>query len=373
VEQFNKAVKLFSAGNYKKAIPEFYKLNIKESWINLGLCYRELGKYEQAEKCLQKARVTPFANGGIEDDSISLHNIGAIAYILRNDEVASQYFLAAYNKDKTNYEAGWNYGSTRLRMFFDGKNVDLLEAWSYYDFRFKLYDLSVLHENLKLWNFVDKGNGIVLLRDQGMGDTIMFARYIKEVEKYFDTVYVQCDPSLECLFDNPYNVYSQVEYAVPMCSLGKLLDYVPNEHWLTRWNKKRDGPLKVGCVWQGSTMHSNDKNRSCPAEYFDALTGIEKYTFEIERPGYAYLPSSNWQDTIYNLNDLDLVITVDTAIGHMCGTLGMPCWILLPLTFSDYRWGTESSTIWYDSVKIVKNNRNWNEVFKTVQTWINTN
>jgi tetratricopeptide (TPR) repeat protein len=383
VAQFDKAVKLFVKEKYKEAIPKFYevlqKKDMKEAWINLGLCYKELGNYPKAEQCLQKARITPYANGQVMlDDSVSMLNIGSIAYIHQEDEIARNYYGAAWNADKTNYEAAWNYGCTSIRMFCDGKpGINLLEAWFWQDHRFTLYDLYVQQKGIKLWDFTSRhpSEGVVVLRDQGRGDTLMFARYIPELEKYFERVYVQTDSTMESLFDRPYSDDSDCQYAVPMCSLGKLLDYIPPGDWLHEKRVVRvpDGKKRVGCVWNGSSVHPNDHNRSVDAVYFDKLTGIEKYTIgpNLTRPGYKHLVGDTWQDTIDNLNELDLLITVDTAIAHMAGCLGMPCWILMPRTYTDYRWGTEagsgSETIWYDSMKVFRNHGSWEEMFKRIQ------
>jgi len=377
-EQFDAAVKVFKDGKYKEAIVLFNevlkKKKFKEAWINIGLCFREIGKLEIAETCFLSALNAPYANGEVDNsDSASLTNLGSIAYNFEKDSEAREYYRKALEKDPNNHEAGWNYGCTGIRMFCDGKESNLLENWFYYDKRFRLYDLSVLHD-VELWDFrsIHPESGIVVLRDQGMGDTLMFARYLPWLEQYFARVYVQTDSSMQSLFNN-YDINSDVQYAVPMCSLGKLLDYIPAGDWLS--SKRKGDGNGIGCVWSGSNTHTNDHNRSCPPSYFDRLEG-SKFTIgpNSAREGYTHLDGTTWQDTIDNLNKLSLVISVDTSIVHMCGCLGIECWLLLPLTFSDYRWGTGISgehCVWYNSVCVIRNLGNWDDVFDRVQEKLN--
>ena len=369
--RFNITSDLILRKEYSKAAKKLKALlantEFKEGWVNLGSCYKELKEWQLAKDCFNRALEVPYANGEIERDSISLHNLGALEYICSNDLEARQWFWEAMQKDPNNLEAKWNYGTTGIRMFTDGKDVNFLEAWFYYDTRFRLYDLSVLEEH-ELWDFRSSwpSEDIVLLRDQGFGDTLMFARYISELEKYFRRVYVQCLPEMSGLFKHVYRGGEGIRFAAPICSLGKLLDYIPSGEWIGGW---KEGGSGVGCVWQGSRGHPNDMNRSCPVAYFDSLDCL-KYTLApgISRKGYTHLEGNNWLDTIENLKKLKLVITVDTAIAHLCGSIGMPCWVLMPLTYSDYRWGTNTEKCaWYDSVTIIRNPGSWDKVFEKVK------
>jgi len=383
--QFDKAVKLHTAKRYTESIPLFEtiikKKVFKEALVDLGLGYMELGNLEKAKEYMELCRKAPHYNGKKDiDDYVALHNLGTIYYEEENDDKALEYFLMAAQKSANEFRTRWNIGTTDIRRFCDGKEVNLLRAWFYYDNRFKLFNLNVAHSDLELWDFTSKGDSIVVLRDQGRGDTLMFARYLPFLEDYFDKVYVQSDPYMETLFDyEPYRDTTKVKLAVPMCSLGKILDWIPKGDFLSsRWKpREKDGVLRVGCVWNGVSDHANDSNRSCGPEWFDKLTGIEKYTLgpNLERDGYKHLPAIHWEETIANLNTLDLVITVDTAIAHLCGCLGMPCWVLMPLAYCDYRWGTGKisgdRTIWYDSVRVVRNPNSWDKVFTEVQARIN--
>jgi len=380
---FYKAVEHIKKKEYYKAIPPLKKslkiLSYKEGWINLGLCYKELKKFSAAKEYFLKANdpKVKYGNGTVEKCSaFALHNLGSIAYIEEKNEVAMEYFLAAYKDSPSRAESAWNYGITGIRRYCDGVPSDLPLFWTYYDARFPMLALEVEHENLIHWDYKSyhKEDNIVVLRDQGLGDTLMFGRYIKFLEPYFNKVYVQ---STVNLFDNSYSIGCDVKYYTTISSLGRILDYIPDGEWLKdRYVPKvRDGKLKVACVWNGSKSHPHDYDRSCPPTYFDKLD-VDKYTLDPnpKRSGYTHLRGKTWVDTIKNLEQVDLVITVDTSIGHLCGSLGKPCWIMMPLTYSDYRWGTsisETRNAWYSSVEIIRNPGNWDQVFKQVGTMLN--
>jgi hypothetical protein len=66
-----------------------------------------------------------------------------------------------------------------------------------------------------------------------------------------------------------------------------------------------------------------------------------------------------------------LVITVDTALAHLCGACGIECWVLMPLNTPDFRWGDSSmgaKNIWYDSVRVIRNPNSWEKVFEEVNS-----
>lgn len=74
-------------------------------------------------------------------------------------------------------------------------------------------------------------------------------------------------------------------------------------------------------------------------------------------------------DTAALISQMDLVITVDTAVAHLAGALGKPTWILIPY-ISDYRWGlNRNNSYWYDSVKIFRQKEDylWDGVINEVK------
>lgn len=124
--------------------------------------------------------------------------------------------------------------------------------------------------------------------------------------------------------------------------------------------------MKVGICWEGSKTHRNDGMRSLPRAAVAPLATVEGVEwFALAKDGWtpemgeAGLPNAlalceDWLDTARVVEALDLVITVDTAIAHIAGGLGVPCWILLAAV-PDMRWMlNRSDSPWYSSVTLYR-------------------
>jgi hypothetical protein len=142
--------------------------------------------------------------------------------------------------------------------------------------------------------------------------------------------------------------------------------------------------LNVGLVWSGSKSHKNDRNRSCTLSDFALLadiTGVRYYSLQKEDIGAG---DSEWLDGLQienlgrHLNDfydtaavimnMDLIITVDTAVAHLAGALGRPVWTLIPFV-PDWRWMLDrNNTPWYPTMRLFRQPRilDWGSVIKQV-------
>lgn len=157
------------------------------------------------------------------------------------------------------------------------------------------------------------------------------------------------------------------------------------------------GPLKIGIAWAGSPTHQNDRHRSCPFSYFWALLqtpGTQFFSLQkgdrqqdIVAYGADAASASAEGDTPWQLIDLgdrltdfavtaatieqmDLIITVDTAVAHLAGALGKPVWILLSHT-PDWRWQlTRDDSPWYPTARLFRQPHpgDWASVFAQVQS-----
>jgi hypothetical protein len=140
--------------------------------------------------------------------------------------------------------------------------------------------------------------------------------------------------------------------------------------------------MKVGICWEGSKSHRNDAMRSLPRSAVLPLVTVEGVEWvslakDAWTPamGEAGLPNGlegceDWMDTARVIEKLDLVITVDTAIAHIAGGLGVPCWVLLAAV-PDMRWMLERpDTPWYRSVRLYRQSiaGDWTPVMEHVAT-----
>ena len=148
---------------------------------------------------------------------------------------------------------------------------------------------------------------------------------------------------------------------------------------------------KVGIYWQGNVAHNNDHFRSIPLSMFGQLIGIENVKFVSLQKGVGTVQIANFkfmkqlvdfaskenieeeenifEDTIAMLRQMDLVITVDTAIAHLASTLEIETWILLPLR-PDWRWFLNSDrSPWYKNTRLYRQKKikTWEPVFNRVK------
>ena len=238
------------------------------------------------------------------------------------------------------------------------------------------------------------GKAILVWCEQGFGDEIQFARYLPWLKAQgASRVTLVCKAPLVDLLktvagvDEVLPAEGQLVMAHPdfwvmplslgfrhvstLANLPAQLPYlsVPAER-AAAWADKlppRDPnrPRRVGLVWAGSAGHRNDGNRSLPG--LEALAplwsvpGIEFISLQKgEQEAEAQQPPSrqklralghlinDFADTAAIVQQLDLVICVDTAVAHVAGALGKPCWVLLPWMGTDWRWQLDGdSSPWY--------------------------
>jgi ADP-heptose:LPS heptosyltransferase len=137
-------------------------------------------------------------------------------------------------------------------------------------------------------------------------------------------------------------------------------------------------------AWSGNPLHDDDRRRSIPLDKFARLFGIpgvtvailQKFRREADAAILAAHPSlddrvrdaSDFAATAAVVAGLDLVISIDSAVAHLAGTLGVPVWVLLPHT-CDWRWDTgRADTPWYPSAKLYRQPRvgDWDSVLDEV-------
>ena len=199
MHNFTKAAKAYDKKDFNKAISFYEKIDpkFKEVYLNLGSAYKGLNIYDKSYKAYTLAADTsiPFANGKYGQYSSAYNNLGLLHYALGNDKTALEHYSRALNIDPLNYDAIWNYGSALLR------SSNCVDGWKHYEYRFK-QPSSKFKAELPMWDGVSSGSSICVLAEQGIGDKIMFSRYLHLLSEKFTTIYVQCHPSLDCFYSS---------------------------------------------------------------------------------------------------------------------------------------------------------------------------
>jgi Tfp pilus assembly protein PilF len=231
--------------------------------------------------------------------------------------------------------------------------------------------------------------GTLLLHwEQGLGDTIQFLRYIMAARRRVGRLVLEVQPPLLPLLHDlpgadlvlPTGAPMPLHAAhAPLLSLPHLLgdpEPSPVPRYLTaeperaaRWIARLRGeaPL-IGLVWAGNPRHSNDGNRSIPLNLLAPLLeqdGLRWISLQVG-PRAADIATTgldgrltdaapaltDFAETAAALAQLDLLIAVDTAVAHLAGALGRPCWLLLPFA-PDWRWGQQGEgCAWYESLRL---------------------
>ena len=236
------------------------------------------------------------------------------------------------------------------------------------------------------------GKTILLHAEQGLGDTIQFARYAPLLAAQGACVILEVQQQLVRLLSNLPGVAKVIarkepspryDYHCPLLSLplacGTTLETIPSQasyiaapqadvaQWRTRLPRQR--PL-VGLVWSGERSHDNDLNRSMRLQTLTPLFDLTDIAFvslqhEVREEDRALLESrsdvvrigaafKDFADTAAAIAALDAVIAVDTAVAHLAGAMGKPLFLLLPFA-ADFRWlRGRSDSPWYPSARLFR-------------------
>ncbi len=255
------------------------------------------------------------------------------------------------------------------------------------------------------------GRTILLLAEQGLGDTIQFIRYAPLLKAKYDCRVIAAvqKPLLRLLRDvagvDEWAIRGEVLPAhdvwAPMLSLPALLGqhdvgdlpkaaaYLQADEQLVRKWRENLAPLggfKIGIAWQGNPGMDTDRFRSIPLPSFLPLAKISGIRLISLQRGFGTehlaslggrmevhtlgdnvdTSSGPFMDTAAVMKNLDLVITSDTAVAHLAGALGVPVWMALTLV-PDWRWFLKrEDSPWYPSLRLFRQEQpgEWGVVFR---------
>ncbi|MBA2963715.1 MULTISPECIES: tetratricopeptide repeat protein [Ramlibacter] len=239
------------------------------------------------------------------------------------------------------------------------------------------------------------GRSILVYGEQGLGDQVQFARYLPLLQALGATVLAALRPELLPLVERSFPGVRgvtatsdvQADLHVALLDLPQrlrtTLDSIPSPapylhppaerlaHWqhrLSAWPQR----LRVGLAWAGFAAHVNDRNRSLPLSLFRPLLESQQVQcFSLQKsaagayrdmapaPGRLLDLTAEWtdcSDSAAMLRQLDLVITVDSAVAHLAGAVGTPVWLLLPPN-PDFRWLLDrADSPWYRGMRLFRRN-----------------
>ena len=367
--------------SYEKAV----SLNplYHEAWSNRGVTLNELKRYEEALKSYEHSiSLKP-------DYHVAIYNKGiALNKLKRYDEA-----LAAYDKAiglKPDYfDAHWNKS---LNQLLTGNLKDGLKN---YEYRWARSNAdSKRHQQFPaLTNTRElSGKRVLVWCEQGYGDTIQFCRFInKLIELKADVIFEVQEPLKELLrhsFSDSHVIklgepFGNIDYQIPLLSLPLLFDTnltnIPNaqpyvqatQEGLGNWKnrlKKNNQKINIGIACSGNENVFNGKNRSIDLSLFQPIASqanlflIQKdlkesdHSFLKTQPGIKFLGNEikSFDDSASIVQEMDVIITIDTSLAHLSGALGKPTFLLLPMN-PDWRWLlNHDCSPWYPTIRIFR-------------------
>jgi tetratricopeptide (TPR) repeat protein len=255
------------------------------------------------------------------------------------------------------------------------------------------------------------GKRIAIFSEQGLGDSIQFIRFARDLTAAGAQVTAIVHAPLVSLFRSSRLAHAVVDidtalppfdFACPLMSLPTLLGadleslardrrYLQGDPAKTRsWHQRlgeNQKSCRVGLAWSGNPKHDNDAQRSIALErlWQEALEpfadGVEFFCLQkemsaVDRTILSQLPILDYSTEFHDFETtaalcecLDLVVAVDTSVAHLCGALGKPTLLLLPFV-PDWRWLMDrADSPWYPSLTLLRQARrgDWDSVFASVR------
>jgi tetratricopeptide (TPR) repeat protein len=371
---------------YKKALV----INPKnaDTYSNMGFALKRQNKIFEAMECYFKAiELNP-------KHATAHYNLG-IAY---KDTMQIKESIKCYRKVlDLNPQYPNVYLDLAIALFLDR---DFKAGWEAYEKRITVQKINEIMSPLlkPKWNGESlEGKNIYVLHEQGFGDIIQFSRFLPYLKKLgASRVFFKSRPEMINLFEQSDLLGVEIidadfdentlefDYYIPLLSLPyylKVNEYnIPstdkylyvNKRKINKYQKKffNNEQYKIGIFWQGSTTNSGDAQRSLALKYFYPLFGYDNVAVYSIQKGLGSeqldeLPDeykvvnlgnefNDFSDTAAAIENLDLVISVDSSVAHLAGALGKEVWIILSER-PEWRWGQEEDlTIWYKNARLFR-------------------
>lgn len=370
---------------------------------NLGMLYHYQGLFDKSLKLFEKALICKPQN------PIALNNLGIALGSLRRFDEAIIAYKKAINLKNDYPEAHKNLSLAQLAT------GQFSEGWRNYEWRWQTRQFTTAVCNpLKKTRWhgeAAKGRTLLIQAEQGNGDSLQFCRYIPLVAKRGFKIVLEVQPPLVRLMKSLPGVdkviasgqrLPEFDLYCPMMSLPLVFNTqlntilvnipylsVPTEKvkvWANRLSNNNNYSLRVGLVWAGKSSNfvefaAVDRRRSVAPALFAPLTDVNGITFySLQKDGPEFPADSkvinlmdscdDFADTAALVANLDLVISVDTAVAHLAGALGKPVWVLNRFD-SCWRWLTNrEDSPWYPTLRLFRQPQpgDWKSVIVKVKT-----
>lgn len=400
IAHFNLGVLLGELDQPAEALTEYrtalgFAPEFADAHSNLGATLMRLDRPDEAITAYRRAlELKPDFEG-------AWYNLGnALLETLRPREAVAA-FEHAIDLQADYAAAHWNRGLAHLTA------GDYADGWEGYEWRWRVSDLKLTERQFGCPRWQGEllaGKTILVHAEQGLGDTLMFARYLPMVAARGGRIVLECQAPLTRLLEAMPCVAQVVAQGdplpethchVPLLSLAKLfgtrlgsipdeMPYLPTWTWSNRVPVLPEGKgLKVGVVWGGAAKPT--RKRSVPLSLLEPLFGLKGVTWyslqmgehaaqlmdlpEAKRPHNLGPLIRDFSDTAALVGQLDLVISIDTSVAHLAGGLGANLWVML-MSAPDWRWVSgDAESPWYPEARLFRQPRpgDWGAVVEEVR------
>lgn len=391
IDDYNQSIKL--------------KPDYLEAYHNRGILFNSLGEHYAA---IDEFKKILFYDKNNYESYLNIAN--SFKYLREYDNAISNYEISI-SLNKNYYPAYWNLSSVLL------KNKCMKLGWEYHEYRIKINSYkNNLINGLPIWKIdSDISNKIVLIHpDGGFGDFIQFYRFVLIALNLCKKIILRCPRELidliklnnsyenleiidldkeiphfdfQCLIMSlPYLTNTEANYALELIPYIKL-----NQNFSIKLSEPINNEItpNIGIFWEGAKRDELDsiagQNRSISLTNLKDIFNLP-FRFHVLQPTisdgdaktlatYSNIATyndhiNNFLDTASIIEQLDLIISIDTSLVHLCGAMNKPTWALLPY-INDYRWGDDEQVYspWYDSVKIFrqKNYFDWGDTITSLK------
>ncbi|MGO9471288.1 MAG: tetratricopeptide repeat protein [Isosphaeraceae bacterium] len=401
----NLGTALHEQGRLEEAVSSYLealrlKPDFAEAHNNLGATLHEQGRLEEATSSyLQALHCNPAFAAAHTNLGRAQSDVGKVEEALASHEQAIRF-------NPGHVDAHLNRSMCWLLL------GDFERGWPEFEWRWQTKEAVLPPFSRAPWDGSSlAGRTILLHTEQGLGDTLQFVRYASRVKERGGTVLLRCSQALLRLLGSARGIDRLIaendrlpafDVDAPLLCLPKVfgtslatvpaeIPYLfadPNlaEHW--RVELDRYPGFRIGIAWQGNPKHKNDRRRSFPLAQFApvaGLGGVRLFSLQMG-PGHEQLSllddrflvvdlgsrfgeaADSFMDAAAVMKNLDLVISVDSAVAHLAGALGVPAWVALPFA-PDWRWLVErEDSPWYPTMRLFRQSRpgDWAGVFERI-------
>jgi len=405
----NRGVARATLGHHEQALADFDAFLARmpsdtEALYNRGTALIELGRYAEALFVFDKVLAAA------PQHLRAWTNRGRALQALNRHEEAIASFDKALAIDKNYGDAHFNAALSLLAL------GNFRRGFADYEWRWKRTGMTDARRGYRgrLWlgEYPIDRRTILLLAEQGLGDTIQFIRYAPLLAQMGANVVLEVQPELKALLSTVSGVASCHARGETLpafdvyCPLGSLplalktetssvpatLPYVrTDDAQIAKWRPALEGlpGKRVALTWAGHARHANDRNRSIDLKLLEPLFKCEGISFvsiqrDLRGDDAARLAQfgitdfgprlADMTDTAAVLALTDLLVSVDTSVVHLAGAMGREAWVMLPF-MPDWRWTlTNERSPWYPTMRLFRQRApgDWPNVIATVRDALRT-